>query len=158
MTASPGGMVSALILLPSLLWMLFRPRGQPEDGTGPADGLQRRMVVLEWVGRIATLVIPFIYRIGEQSTRQIVALVVMGLALLLYYAGWVGHFLRGRSHALLLDPFLGVPLPLAISPIAYFPAASLLFGFWYLAPATLVQAVGHLRIIFQEARQAPCRP
>lgn len=83
----PGGLVSVLILLPNLLWMLFPPRGQPEGGTGPPDGCHRLAVILEWVGRIAVLVIPFFYQVEAQNRRQIVALVVMALALLLYYAG-----------------------------------------------------------------------
>ena len=158
MTALPGGLVSVLILLPNLLWMLFPPRGQPEDGTGPASGLHRGMVILEWVGRIATLVIPFFYRIEVQSTRQVVALVTMALALLFYCACWVRYFVLGRTYALLFESLLGVPLPMAISPIVYFLAASVLLGSWYLALATLVLAVGHLWVTFQEVRQAPGRP
>jgi hypothetical protein len=99
-----------------------------------------------------------LYRIEAQSTRQVVALVVMVLAFLLYYGGWARYFMRGRSHALLFEPFLGLPLPLAISPIVYFLAASLLFGSWYLSLATMVLAAGHLWITFHGAGQAPGRP
>jgi hypothetical protein len=158
MTALPGGLVSVLILLPNLLWMSFPPRGQPEDGTGPASGLHRGMAILEWAGRIATLVIPFFYRVRVQGTWQAVALVVMALALLLYYACWVRCFVRGRSYTLLFESFLGLPLPLAVSPIVYFLAASVLFGSWYLALATLVLAVGHVWVTLQEARRALDRP
>jgi hypothetical protein len=138
----PGGLVSVLILLPNLLWMVFPPRGQPEDSSGPADGLHRLMEILEWLGRIATLVIPFFYCVEAQSTRQVVALAVMALALLLYYAGWARYFVRDRSYVLLFEPFLEVPLPLAISPIVYFLAASVLFGSCYLALATVSWALG----------------
>jgi len=110
------------------------------------------METLEWVGRIGALVIPFFYRVEARSMRQVVALVVMALALLLYYAGWARYFARDRSYALLFEPFLGVPLPLAISPIVYFLAASVLFGSWYLALATVVLGVGHLSISFQDSR------
>jgi hypothetical protein len=111
------------------------------------------MEVLEWVGRIATLVIPFFYRIEVQNTLQIVALAMMVLALLLYYAGWARYFARGRGYALLFEPLLGIPLPLAVSPIVYFFAASVLLGSWYLALATLILAVGHLFISFWDSKQ-----
>ena len=149
----PGGLVSVLVLLPNLLWMLFPPRDQPEDESGPADGLPRVMERLEWVGRVAAFVIPFFYRLDAQSARQVAALVVMALALLLYYAGWVRFFTRGRRYALLFEPMLGLPVPMAVSPVVFFLAASVLFGSWYLSLATVILGVGHLWISFQESRR-----
>jgi hypothetical protein len=46
-----------------------------------------------------------------------------------------------------------MPLPLAISPIVCFLAASVLFGSWYLALATVIFGIGHLSISFWESRQ-----
>lgn len=63
-----------------------------------------------------------------------------------------------RSYALLFEPFLGVPLPLAISPIVYLLAVSVLFGSWYLALATVILGIGHLSISFQESRDVQDRP
>ena len=104
------------------------------------------------VERIAVFVVPFFNRVEAQSTRQVVALVVMVLALLFYYAGWSRYFVCDRRYALLFKSFLGVPLPLAISPIVYYLAASVMFGSWYLALATAILGVGHLSISFQDAR------
>jgi hypothetical protein len=130
--------------------MVFPPRGKPEGEAGPRDRFHRVMEVLEWVGRIAALVIPFFYRIDVQGTRQVVALVVMALALLVYYTGWVRYFTRGRSYALLFEPLLGIPIPLAISPIVYLLAASALLGSWYLVVATMILGFGHLSISYRE--------
>jgi hypothetical protein len=80
------------------------------------------MEILEWVGRIAAMVIPFFYRMEAQSAMQTIAIVVMVVTLVLYYACWARYFARGRQCALLFEPFLGVPLPMAISPIVYFSA------------------------------------
>ena len=148
-----GGVISILLLLPNLLWMLFPQREQPAAAVEAAEPSWRALETVEWGGRIATLVIPFFYRVEVQSTRQVVALVVMALALLFYYAGWARYFVRGRSYALLFAPFLRVPIPLAISPIVYFLAASVLFGSWYLALATVILATGHLSISFWESKQ-----
>jgi hypothetical protein len=151
-TLLPGGLISILILLPNLLWMVLPPRGKPEDDAVHRNGQHRVMEILEWVGRIAALVIPFFYRIEVQSTRQVVPLVVMALALLLYYTGWTRYFTRGRSYALLFEPLLGIPLPLAVSPIVYLLAASALLASWYLALATLILGLGHLSISYREFR------
>jgi hypothetical protein len=145
-------LVSILILLPNLLWMVFPPHGKPESDPVQRDGLYRVMEILEWVGRIAAFVIPFFYRIDVQSTGQVASLVVMALALLLYYAGWARYFTRGRSYALLFEPLLGIPIPLAISPIVYLLAASVLLGSWYLALAAVTLGIGHLWISYQESR------
>jgi hypothetical protein len=148
----PGGLISVLILLPNLLWMVFPPRGKPASDPVQRDGLYRLMEILEWVGRIATFVIPFFYRKDVQSTGQVASLVVMALALLVYYAGWARYFLRGRSYALLFEPLLGLPIPLAISPTVYLLAASVLLGSWYLALATVLLGIGHLWISYQESQ------
>lgn len=148
----PGGSVSILILLPNLLWVALPPRGQSDGGSGRVGGLRRLMEVFEWAGRIAVLVIPFFYRVEVQSARQVVALVVMAQALLLYYVGWARYFARDRSYALLFQPLLGVPLPLAISPSVYFLAASVLFGSWHLALATVILGIGHLWMSSQASR------
>ena len=146
----PGGLVSILILLPNLLWMLFPPRDQPDGGAVPSDGIHRVMSILEWVARIAVLVVPFLYQVDVQSGLHLIALVVFVLALLFYYAAWARYFLRGRRYALLFEPSLGVPLPMAISPIVCFLAASALFASWLLAMATMVLAIAHVWISHQE--------
>jgi hypothetical protein len=115
------------------------------------------MEILEWVGRLAALLIPFFYRIEVEGARHIVSLAVMALSLLLYYAGWTRYFARGRSYALLFKPLLGIPIPLAISPIVYLLAASVLFGSWYLALATVILGIGHLWISYQEFEDAQDR-
>jgi hypothetical protein len=146
-------LVSILILLPNVLWMLFPPRERAQSDVRPSGRLYRVMEVLEWAGRVATLLIPFFYGIEVQSTGQVAAAVVMVLALLLYYACWARYFTRGRRYALLFEPFIGLPLPMAVSPIVYFFAASVLFGSWYLALVTVILAAGHLWISLEDSRE-----
>jgi hypothetical protein len=147
-----GWLVSVLILLPNLLWLLFPPRGAPVEERAQRSRLTLWMEALEWAGRLGTLAIPFFYR-GEVFTGwQAGALVVMALSLLLYYAGWVRYFLRGREYRLLFEPFLGVPLPLAVAPMVYFLAAAVVLASWPLAVATVVFAVGHLYTSRRSAR------
>ena len=46
-----------------------------------------------------------------------------------------------------------MPIPLAISPIVYLLAASVLFGSWYLALATVILGIGHLWISLRESKK-----
>jgi hypothetical protein len=132
--------------------MLFPPKDRPQE-EGQQDGaLDRVMEILEWVGRIATLVLPFFYRLEAKNPRQIVALVVMGLALLFYYAGWLRYFVRGREYRLLFEPMAGLPVPLAINPVVVFGAAAVAFASWALAAATVVLGVAHIWISLRDAR------
>ena len=62
----PDGLVPILILLPNLLWTVFPPRGQPEGDTDRRDVLHRVMEILEWIGRITALVLPFFYRVDAK--------------------------------------------------------------------------------------------
>ena len=60
--------------------------------------------------------------------------------------------MRGWSHVLLFEWFLGVPLPLAFSPIVCFLAASFLFRSRYLTLASVTLGIAHLWISFQESK------
>jgi hypothetical protein len=147
-----GGLASILILVPNLFWMLFPPRDPPEGETSSATLAYKLLEVMEWLGRLGVFVIPFFYRLEVTSRVQVVALAVMALALLFYYAGWVRYFAQGRKYALLFQPMLRVPVPMAVSPIVYFAAASVLFGSWYLALATIILGVAHLTISLRQAQ------
>jgi len=153
---SLGWLVSVLVLLPNLLWMLFPPRGAPPAESTPKTRLARLMEGLEWAGRLGCFIIPFFCRVEMQSDWQWGALVTMGLALSLYYAGWTRYFMRGRSYRLLFEPLLAVPLPLATGPVIYFLAAAMLLGSWPLGMAAVALSAGHLYVTyhsFQDVRR-----
>ena len=77
----------------------------------------------------------------------------MGLALAFYYAGWLRFFLRGRDYALLFRPMLGIPVPMAVSPILYFLLSSVVLGSVYQAVAAAVLGIGHIAITAREYRR-----
>jgi hypothetical protein len=121
--ALPGGLLPIIVLLPNLLWMVWRTKESASES--PRSGSPRvALVVAEWLGRIGTLVIPFFCRFSFESTLQVVFFAVMVGGLVLYYAGWIRYFVGGREPALLFRPLLGIPLPLAVSPIVAFFAAA----------------------------------
>jgi hypothetical protein len=59
-----------------------------------------------------------------------VALVIVCLALALYYAAWIRYFAAGRTAVLMGAPMLGIPLPLAVAPTVLLIASSYLLGSW----------------------------
>jgi hypothetical protein len=145
-----GWLIPLLVLLPNALLVHFPPTEKPED----ASVVNRWLEVLERIGQASVFVIPCFYRIRIQGTTLTVSLVVMALALVCYYRGWLRYVQQGRHYALLFAPMWGgIPLPMAIMPIIYFGAAAALLRSWPLAVATLVFAIGHLTVSEQERRK-----
>ena len=66
--------------------------------------------------------------------------------LLIYYAAWLRFFLKDRQYELLYSPLRGLPLPMVVSPIAYFLAASVFLSSWFLGAFAVVLAIGHTYI------------
>ena len=64
----------------------------------------------------------------------------------LYYAGWLRYLRQGRSFALLFQPLLHIPMPMAVAPIVYFCAASIALHSGWLLLATVLLTIGHLYV------------
>jgi hypothetical protein len=138
-----GGLITLAVLLPNLLVLALRPEGVPPR---PAKQNQRlKMVeIIERIGQVGVFAIPFFYPLPQLRNASVDALAVMGLAIGIYYAGWARYALKGHRFVLLFAPLLGIPLPMAISPVFYFGAAAIFLGSWPLAVAVLFLAIGHL--------------
>jgi hypothetical protein len=78
----------------------------------------------------------------------------MILALFYYYLNWGRYALQGRSFQLLYQPCLGIPLPLAVSPVIYFLLASVLFHSWFLLAAAVLLGIGHIYVSSLEWQRA----
>ncbi|MBN1811999.1 MAG: hypothetical protein JXA14_09205 [Anaerolineae bacterium] len=144
-----GWLIPLLVLLPNVLLMHFPPTGRPEDTSGVNGWLE----LLERLGQPGVFVIPCFYRIRVQGATAATSLVVMVLALVCYYRGWLRYVQQGRHYALLFASLWGIPLPMAAMPIIYFGAAAALVRSWLLAVATLVFAIGHLAVSEHERRK-----
>jgi len=149
-----GGIITILVLLPNLLVIFYPPAEVPPENCKP-NSLARWMVVLERAGQIGTFVIPFFYVLDfDINDGEIgIGLGIIFLALVFYYTVWARYLLSGHKFELLYKPFLGFPLPLAVCPIIYFLAASILLRSPYLALAVFVLAVGHIYVSFFELKR-----
>jgi hypothetical protein len=80
----------------------------------------------------------------------VAAWVVIALSLGLYYAGWIRFFSHGRDYTLLFKPMIGIPVPMAVSPVVLFLVSSLVLGSPWQAMAATVLGVGHITITARE--------
>lgn len=149
-----GWMIPVLVLFPSLLLMRFPPTGKPAG----RSGVNRWLALMERLGQAGVFVIPCFYRLRVEDAIAWAGLLAMGLALAVYYLAWLRYFRLGRKYGLLFAPLWGIPLPLAVMPVVYFSAAAAVVRSWYLAPATLVFAIGHLAVSEHERRRTAIPP
>jgi hypothetical protein len=113
------------------------------------------MGIIEWIGRLTVLIIPFFYNLPVLRETSVDALAVMVLALGFYYSAWVRYATKGHRFLLLYAPFLSIPLPMALAPVVYFTAAAIFLGSWPLAIAVIPFAVGHLYMSTLEKNRVP---
>ncbi len=144
-----GGIITLLVLLPNLLMLVLRPDATPPEAPRK-DTMMRLMELVERVGQAGSFAIPFFYPLPVLRSASVDALAVMALALFFYYSGWTRYAVKGHRFVLLYAPLLGVPLPMAVSPVVYFFAAAIFLRAWPLALAAALLAVGHLYVSNEE--------
>ena len=150
-----GGIITILVLLPNLLVLFYPPVEAPSPRNQKKTVLTRLMEVLERVGQVGSFGIPFFYALDfDISDSEIqISLAMMVLALGFYYAGWARYLLKGHRFELLYSPFMRFPLPMAVSPVIFFLAASILLQSVYLALAALVLGLGHIYVSYFELKR-----
>jgi hypothetical protein len=142
-----GWLVSVLVLWPNIIFFKFLPaNSSPEPQGGSKSSVMKLMEFLERIGQAGVFAVPFVYQTSIQTALQKISLSVMIVFLLVYYTAWLRFFLKGRKYVLLYAPLMGLPLPMAVSPIAYFLAASVFLSSWFLGAFTVVLAIGHIYI------------
>lgn len=131
------------ILIPNLLFLVFPPIHVPTQMPRDITFSWRIILICEKVGQMCIFVLPLFWKI-KVSDKTPYVLAGMVVFLLIYYVGWTRYILSGRSYRLLFDKLLGMPLPLAISPVIYFALGALLLESWTLMMGTLILAIGHI--------------
>ncbi len=136
-----GALIPLLIMLPNVVLMLT-PKA--DGGKQVAEPLW--LTIVENVGRVATLILPFFFSLDVHKKFSLPVTVAMGLALAVYYGCWIRYFVGGRSPALLGTSFLGIPQPMAVMPIAFLILSSYLMSSWWMLGASLLFGVAHIWI------------
>lgn len=133
--------IPVLVLLPSFILVAKPPEGLPETRK---DRKALMYAAFEGIGRASTFVLPLFYPVHMKHPSDITALAWMGVFLLFYYAGWLRYLQGNRELRLLYSPMLGIPVPLAVSPVLYFLGAAVLLHSQLYLLAALLFACGHI--------------
>ena len=132
--------IPILVLLPNLLYFLKKAQNIPS----PPIQEPFLLVVLERLGLAGCLIIPVFYPIKISGTMDILATVIAGQMLTVYYIGWIRFFIHNREYRFLYCPLFSVPVPLALSPVLYFLLSSAILHSLPLMISSLILASGHI--------------
>lgn len=151
-----GWLITVAILLPNLIYILFPPRDVPKEDNASGQkekGFLKVMLLLERTGQIACSIIPFFYSLPLINHPPIMELSFMAVLLIIYYTCWARYVIQGRFYYLFYKPFVGIPLPMAISPSIFFLVASYSLKSIPLALASLCLTIGHIYISYMELKK-----
>ena len=140
-TIKSGALITLLLMLPNVVWMLL-PKAEADRPVSEPLWL----TIVENVSRMTTLILPFFFSLDLHKRFSTPVLIGMGLALAVYYACWIRYFAGGRTAALLGAPFLGIPLPMAVAPIAFLILSSYLMSSWWMFSASILFGLAHILI------------
>jgi hypothetical protein len=140
-------LLTAAVLLPNLLFFALPPVNAETYGK---PGASLALTILERAGQVSCFVLPLFFSLAFAGTGARAAWIVMGVSLAVYYVGWIRFFIRGRDYALLFQPLLGIPVPMAAAPVLYFLCASLVLGSAVQAVGAALLGVGHIGISMRE--------
>ena len=140
-------LITAAVLAPNLLFLVLPP--SDADRYGKAAG-SLWLTILERVGQAGSFTLPLFFPLAFSGSLVRVAWIVMGVSLAFYHAGWTRYFAGLRSYALLFKPMLGIPVPLALSPVLYFLVSSIVLGSVWQAIAAATLGIGHVTITLHE--------
>lgn len=137
------GLVYLLMLLvPNIVW-----GGRLPDGY-TAAGENRWLRLLERIGQAGCTVTALIFSDYNLAPFSMRSLWLAGsfTLMLLYELCWLRYFFGGRTVAALYRRFLGIPLPLAVLPVAAFLLLGIYGGVLWLIASAAVLGVGHIGI------------
>ena len=126
-------------MLPNILWMITPGEKAQETAAVPLW-----LNIVENIGRMAILVLPFFFNLDLSRRYSLFSLVGMGLALTVYYFAWGRYFMGGRTLTLMGAPLLAIPLPLAVAPVLFLALSAYLMGSWWMLGASLIFGIAHV--------------
>lgn len=129
------------ILLPNLFFLGRPSRNMPVNIENKEITILK---IVEGIGRLGVCVLPIFSSIHHDKQVEVLSLIGMLIFLLLYYVGWVRYFKGDREYRLLFSPMIGIPVPLAISPILYFLCSSIVLHSYLMFISSLILAIGHI--------------
>jgi hypothetical protein len=134
--------IIGIIFIPNVLCIFFPPVNIPKENSRPV--WWKIVILLEWIGRIGVMTLPFLYELKINGKEKIVLLFCMLVCAIVYYMGWYKYLTQGREYLLLFQPLGIIPVPMAIFPILYFIFAGLLLSSWPIVLVSIIFGIGHI--------------
>jgi hypothetical protein len=141
-----SALIPLLIFLPNIILIFAAPTSESIPEKVTKNFIYRLVEIIEWIARIAVLIIPFYCKIYLQTKVEFLGLGAMILAMLFYYLGWLRYLVKGRDYSLLYTNHLGIPLPMATGPIIYFLLSSIILHSSVMAIASIIFGITHFYI------------
>ncbi len=135
-----------LIMLPSMAFaLLFPPMHVPDNQNRP----HLVFAILERIGQAGCVILSMftVLRLGMSAWSALCL-----ICLIVYYGLWIRYIAKGRVYRWLFAPFLGIPVPMAVFPIATFGFAAAWGQSIWLGAAAVVMAVGHIAVSLNSYR------
>jgi hypothetical protein len=145
-------LLSALLLLPNVLWLAFLPPPGAQALKPIAAAWVKPLQPVELILRLAVFVLPCFLLFDWRGPSVPAWAGVTALALLVYYGAWIRYFAGGRSPALLFRSWLGIPVPLAVAPVVCLLGAAALTRSMLLFGVVVLFGVIHILISALQAR------
>ena len=143
-----GLIVFSLPMVVNIFYVLFPPVGEATSD----KKLPRWLEIIEQVTRILYLLLLTLV-VSDKPVDFASAWLWVGVVfLVLYHIVWARYFIGGRNVELLCKPFLFVPMPLALFPVAYYLCCALWLGNWYAFAAMCVCGAAHITVSFKSFR------
>jgi hypothetical protein len=134
-----GFIIASVIFAPNLLFFRFPPKDAPE-GLKDAGIV---FVILERAGQAGCLVLLSILKDNFSGLTLNVWFVLLIICIIAYYCLWIRYIVLGYAFALLFQPLVGIPVPMAIFPVLAFAFAAVLGRSVWLGVAVILLAIGH---------------
>ena len=134
-----GLVLFLLIFLPNGVILLCPPKGVPAD----IKDAGFIFTAMERCGQIGIALLLLFSAEHFDTAQPNVWLYFMMACIAVYYGLWIRYVLKGAEFSLLFSPLWGIPIPMAVFPVAAFLLASVWMGSAPLAVASGMFAVGH---------------
>lgn len=136
-----GTLIGILILLPSILFFIkFPPKNVP---VGITDG-GMVYTIFERIGQAGCMIVLVLSRDNFKGIKVDLWGFLMIFCIIMYYCLWIRYTVRGQDYKWLWEPFIVIPIPLAVFPILAYGFAAIWGKSIWLGAASVLLAVGHI--------------
>lgn len=134
-----GLIIVALILVPNLFIIILPPKNTPKEIKDACV----LVTVIERLGQAGCFILPVFSRGWLEGRGIDVWLVLMAVCIAVYWALWIRYAAR-RDFAMLFEPLMFIPVPMAVFPVLAFASAAVWARSPWLGIAAAALALGHI--------------